>query len=279
MISAFSRAGQVFDSREYVDAGVGSARFVESRLFDASSGLLKRRFADGTADVDGLLEDYAFLTQGLLDLYEASFDAHWLTLALKLQATQDRLFWDDKDGAYFSTRADAPDLLARMKEDYDGAEPAANSVAAMNLLRLWQLTGNDGWRAHADATFRALSGRVARSGSAVPQLVAALDFWQSVPKEIVIAGDPAASDTRALVRLVHDRFIPNKVLALADGGPAQDELARVVPVLAEKTRRNGRCHDLHLQELRVPPADERSRDRRPPARRAVKTGESEDLRI
>ena len=158
-----------------------------------------------------------------------------------MQATQDRLFWDDKDGAYFSTRADAPDLLARMKEDYDGAEPAANSVAAMNLLRLWQLTENDAWRARADATFRALSGRVARSGSAVPQLVAALDFWQSVPKEIVIVGDPAASDTKALVRLVHDRFIPNKVLALADGGPAQDELARVVPVLAEKTRRNGRA--------------------------------------
>jgi len=82
---------------------------------------------------------------------------------------------------------------------------------------------------------------VARSGSAVPQLVAALDFWQSVPKEIVIAGDPAASDTKALLRLVHDRFIPNKVLALADGGPTQDELARVVPVVAEKTRRNGRA--------------------------------------
>ena len=241
MISALSRAGQVFDSREYIDAGVASARFVESRLFDAPSGSLKRRFVDGTADVDGLLEDYAFLTQGLLDLYEASFDAHWLALALRLQATQDRLFWDDKDGAYFSTRADAPDLLARMKEDYDGAEPAANSVAAMNLLRLWQLTENDAWRARADATFRALSGRVARSGSAVPQLVAALDFWQSVPKEIVIAGDPAASDTKALLRLVHDRFIPNKVLALADGGPTQDELARVVPVVAEKTRRNGRA--------------------------------------
>ena len=241
MISALARAGEVFDSGEYVDAGVGAARFVESRLFDAPSASLKRRYVDGTSEIDGLLEDYAFFVQGLLDLYEASFDPHWLALALRLQGTQDRLFWDDKDGAYFSTRADAPDLLARMKEDYDGAEPAANSIAAMNLLRLWQLTENDAWRARADATFRALSGRVARSGSAVPQLVAALDFWQSTPKQIVIAGDPTASDTRALLRLVHDRFIPNKVLAVVDGGQGQAELARVVPFLAEMTRRNDRA--------------------------------------
>jgi uncharacterized protein YyaL (SSP411 family) len=224
-----------------VDAAVASARFIESRLFDEPSGTVKRSYFDGHATVDGLLEDYAFFTQGLLDLYEASFDAHWLALALELQSTQDRLFWDEKDGAYFSTRADAADLLARMKEDYDGAEPAANSIAAKNLLRLWQLTETDTWRARADATFRALSGRVARSGSAVPQLVAALDFWQSTPKQIVVAGNPAADDTRAMLQLVHSRFIPNKVVSVVDGGPQQAALAKVVPFLAEMTPRNNRA--------------------------------------
>ena len=244
MISALARAGEVFDSPEYVDAGAADARFIERQLFDASSGTLKRSYHAGAAEVDALLEDYSFFIQGLLDLYEASFDPHWLGLALRLQGTQDRLFWDDKDGAYFSTRADAPDLLARMKEDYDGAEPAANSVSAMNLLRVWQLTEDDRWRARADATFRALSGRLARSGGAVPQLVAALDFWRSTPKQIVIAGDPAAADTRALLRLVHDRFIPNKVLSQVDGvdgSQRQAELARVVPFLAEMIRRNDRA--------------------------------------
>ena len=241
MISALARAGQVFDDRQYVDAGIAAARFVESRMFDPSTASLKRRYRQGTAEIDGLLEDYAYLIQGLLDLYEASFDARWLSLASRLQETQDRLFWDDRDGAYFSTRADAVHLLARMKEDYDGAEPAANSVSAMNLLRLWQFMEKDVWRTRADGTFRALSGRVARSGAAVPQLMAALDFRRSTPKQIVIAGDPAASDTRALVRLVHDRFIPNKVLTLVDGGAGQAALVRLVPFLGEMTRRNDRA--------------------------------------
>jgi len=241
MMSALARAGEVLDDPQYVAAAMAAARFVEARLYDEQSGTLRRRSFEGSAAVDGLLEDYAFYIQGALDLYEASFDAHWLALALKLQATEDRLFWDEKGGAYFSTRADAPDLVARMKEDYDGAEPAANSVSAMNLLRLWQLTETDAWRARAEATFHALSGRVSRSGAAVPQLVAALDFWQSTPKQIVIAGNPNADDTGAMLRLVHGRFIPNKVLSVVDGGPQQAEVARVVPFLAEMTPRNGRA--------------------------------------
>ena len=111
----------------------------------------------------------------------------------------------------------------------------------MNLLRLWQLLENDAWRARADATFRALSGRVARSGAAVPQLVAALDFRESTPKQIVVAGEPGAADTQALLRLVHDRFIPNKVLALVDGGTRQGELVKLVPFLEGMVRRNGQA--------------------------------------
>lgn len=250
MISALARAGEAFDDQKYVDAGVAAARFIETHLFDSSSGSLKRRYRDGTADVDGLLEDYAFLVQGCLDLFEASFDPHWLSMALRLQATQDRLFWDAKDGAYFSTRADAAHLLARMKEDYDGAEPAANSVAAMNLVRLWQLMEDDGWRDRADATFRALSGRVARSGSAVPQLMSALDFRHSTQKQIVLAGNPAAAETRVLLRAVHDRQIPNKALTVVDGGQQQAELAKLVPRLAEMTPRNGRA-TIYVCENRI----------------------------
>ncbi|MEQ1758812.1 MAG: thioredoxin domain-containing protein [Vicinamibacterales bacterium] len=241
MISALARAGQVFGDEQYVKAATAAAALIETRMFDAASATVTRRYRAGQADVDGLLEDYAFLVQGFLDLYEASFEPRWLALAARLQSTQDKYFWDEKDGAYFSTREDAAHLLARMKEDYDGAEPAANSVSAMNLLRLWQLLENDAWRARADATFRALSGRVARSGAAVPQLVAALDFRESTPKQIVVAGEPGAADTQALLRLVHDRFIPNKVLALVDGGTRQGELVKLVPFLEGMVRRNGQA--------------------------------------
>jgi uncharacterized protein YyaL (SSP411 family) len=103
-------------------------------MYDSGTGLLKRRYRDGAVDIDAVLEDYAFLIQGILDLYETSFEARWLAWAVRLQEQQDALFWD-KSGGYFATRADASHVLVRMKDDFDGPEPAANSVAAMNLLR------------------------------------------------------------------------------------------------------------------------------------------------
>jgi uncharacterized protein YyaL (SSP411 family) len=238
-LSALARAAQVFDEPSYREAAETAAGFVEAHLYDPKSGSLRRRYRQGNADIEGLLEDYAFLIQGLLDLYEASFDTRWLSWALRLQATQDMWFWDDEEGGYFSTRADAPHVLTRAKEEYDGAEPSANSVSAMNLVRLWQLTERPEWRERADATFRALSVRLARSPSALPQLLAALDFARTRQKQIVIAGGRDADDTRALLRVVHERFVPNKILVLAEGGAAQDRVASLVPLIDDKGRRNG----------------------------------------
>ena len=132
-------------------------------------------------------------------------------------------------------------MLVRMKDDYDGPEPSANSVAALNLLRLWQITNRTGWRDKADATFGAFSDRLRSQGTAVPQLAAALEFSLSKPKQIIIAGEPGAADTKAILRLVFDRFIPNKVLLLADGGAAQRQLAGWQPAIESITRRNGRA--------------------------------------
>ena len=241
MLSALARAAQAFGDAQYLEAARTAAEFIETRMYDAKAGSLKRRYRQGDVDIDALLEDYAFLIQGLLDLYETSFEPRWLVRAARLQATQDTLFWDAKDGGYFSTRTDAPDVLTRAKEEHDGAEPSGNSVAAMNLLRLWQVTGRPEWREKANAVFAALSVRFARSGAALPQLAAALDFATSTPREIVIAGDPDAADTHTLLRLVHDRFIPNKILLVADGGARQAQLAPLVPFLGDMTRRNGRA--------------------------------------
>ena len=241
MLSALARAAQVLDAPAYRDAAVGTARFLETRLYDPKSGSLERRYRNGDADIDALLEDYAFLIQGLLDLYEASFDTRWLSWAVRLQATQDAQFWDEAEGGYFSTRADAPHVIARAKEEYDGAEPSANSVSAMNLLRLWQLTERPEWRQRADGTFRALSVRLGRSPAALPQLLAALDFARSRQKQIVIAGNRNAADTRALLREVHQRFIPNKVLVLTDGRIPEAGLSSLVPMIDGKGMIDGRA--------------------------------------
>jgi uncharacterized protein YyaL (SSP411 family) len=160
---------------------------------------------------------------------------------MRLQEQQDTLFWDGKGGGYFATRAEASHILVRMKDNYDGAEPSANSVAAMNLLRLWQVTDRTDWRDKADATFAAFAGRLGTQSTAVPQLVAALDFSLSKPRQIVIAGEPGAADTRAMLRLVHERFMPNKILLLADGGAGQQQLAQWLSVIGSVSRRDGRA--------------------------------------
>jgi uncharacterized protein YyaL (SSP411 family) len=240
MISAFARGAQVLDEPRYAEAARTSAAFIESRMYDSETGLLKRRYRDGAVEIDAVLEDYTFLIQGLLDLYETSFDVKWLSWAVRLQERQDTLFWD-KSGGYFATRADASHVLVRMKDNYDGPEPSANSVAAMNLLRLCQVTDRKDWRDKAEATFATFAERLGSQGTAVPQLAAALDFSLSKPKQVIIAGEPGAADTKAMLRLVHERFIPNKVLLLADGGAAQEQLAGWLSVIGSITRRNGRA--------------------------------------
>ena len=240
MISAFARAAQVLDEPRYAEAARTSAAFIESRMYDSETGLLKRRYRDGAVEIDAVLEDYAFLIQGLLDSYETSFEVKRLSWAVRLQEQQDTLFWD-KSGGYFATRAEASHVLVRMKDNYDGPEPSANSVAAMNLLRLGQMTDRKEWLGKADATFATFAERLGSQGTAVPQLAAALDFSLSKPKQVIIAGEPGAADTKAMLRLVHERFIPNKVLLLADGGAAQEQLAGWLPVIGNITRRNGRA--------------------------------------
>src|SRR5213079_1320658 len=115
-----------------------SARFLRTHLYDEKTKLLFRNYREGRSDIEGFADDYSFVIQGLVDLYEASFDVEWLKFAVELQETQDRLFFGEKNGGYFSTSGKDESVFLRMKDDNDGAEPAASSVAAVNLLRLAQ---------------------------------------------------------------------------------------------------------------------------------------------
>ena len=229
MISAFAKAAQVLDEPRYLEGASSAAEFIGAKLYDAKTNTLQRRYREGHVDIDGFLDDYTYLIQGLLDLYETSFDIQWLSWAVRLQEKQDQLFWDRNQGGYFSTTGSDPTILLRMRDDYDGAEPSANSLAAMNLLRLWQMTDREEWKEKADKTFAAFSRRLQELPEAVPQLVAALDYSLSKPKQIIIAGKPTAADTRAMLRLVHERYIPVKFLMLADGAAAQKQIAQWLP--------------------------------------------------
>lgn len=241
MISAFARAAQILDEPRYLVAARKAAAFIAAQLTDRTTGSLLRRYRAGETVIEAFADDYACLIQGLLDLYEASFDVNWLTWAIDLQKKQDALFWDEKDGGYFSASGNDPSVLLRVKEDYDGAEPSPNSVATLNLLRLAQMTDHAEFRDRAEALFAGVGRRLQSAPSAMPQMLVAFEFHLGKPMQIVIAGNPDAPDTRGMIRAVHERFIPNKILLVADGGAGQKTLALHNAFMAGVTRIDGKA--------------------------------------
>jgi uncharacterized protein len=224
MISAYARAAAVLGENRYLVAAERAADFLLSELYDGK--ILYRSYREGRSEVHGFADDYAFAVQGLLDLYEASFDVKWLKIAVELQEAQDRLFLDQEKGGYFSTSGNDKNVVLRMKDENDGAEPAPSSVAALNLLRLAQIENRPEWREQAEKTIGAFGATLTRFPSAMPQMLVALDALSSRPRQIVIAGKATGSDTRALLAEVHRHFSPNKIVLLADEGEGQKYLGQ-----------------------------------------------------
>jgi uncharacterized protein YyaL (SSP411 family) len=230
MISAFARAYQVLGRPEDLEAARRAAAFVRDRLWSADTGELKRRYRDGEARFAGQLEDYAFLAQGLVDLYEADFDVEWLLWAEALVESLLERFSDPAGGALYDNAPD-PSVLLRTRELYDGAEPSGNSIAALDLLRLSWLLDRPEWRERAGGIVRAASPYLERAPHAVPQMLQALDLLQAAPVQVVIAGALDASSTRRLLETVRSRFMANRVVLHAGGSRAQSALAQRLPFL------------------------------------------------
>ncbi|MEJ1973631.1 MAG: thioredoxin domain-containing protein [Lacunisphaera sp.] len=258
MISALAKGHQVLERRsppagelESSPAGrllqmaTRAAEFLERELYDAATGELYRTWREGRGAIAGFAEDYASLIQGLLDLYEAGFDIRWLQWAARLQRRMDELFWDAERGGYFSTRAGDPAVILRLKDDYDGAEPAANSIAAMNLVRLdWMIGLEDeggapspretcpSYRDRALRTLEAFRSQWSQSPQALPQMLGALELALAEPRTVVLAGEPAAADFRALAATLAATLAPRRAILAADGGAGQAWLASRRPYLA-----------------------------------------------
>ncbi|MFZ0918446.1 MAG: thioredoxin domain-containing protein [Candidatus Udaeobacter sp.] len=226
MISAFARAAQVLGEPRYLDIATRAANFLREHLYDSSRKILYRNYREGRSDIEGFADDYAFVSKALLDLYETSFDVEWLKLAVQLQETQDRLFFDEKNGGYFSTSGKDASVFLRMKDDNDGAEPAASSVAALNLLRLSQVRDDPPLTERARKTIDAFASTLSHFPSAMPQMLVALDFSLSKPRQIVIAGKKDAPETKALLTELYRHFLPTTILLMADGDEGQKYLGQ-----------------------------------------------------
>jgi len=231
MISAYARGAQVLDEPRYLENATRAAKFLRANLYDDKSKLLFRNYRESRSDVEGFADDYAFVLQGLLDLYEASFDVEWVKFAIELQGMQDDLFYDEKNGGYFSTSGKDKSVVLRMKDDNDSAEPAASSIAALNLLRLAQFRDDKKLDERARKTIGAFAPTLSHFASAMPQMLVALEYSLAKPRQIVIAGkiDPLKDGfavannnaTKTLLAELHRHFLPNKILMLADGAEGQ----------------------------------------------------------
>ncbi len=262
MIAAFARAGRVVPAM-MPDAGPGraaaasylrsarrAASFLRERMWDESQGRLVRRYRDGEAAIEAYAEDYAGLVFGLLDLFEADGDAAWLEWAARLQERQDALFWDEANGGWFGTTGRDPSIALRLKEDYDGAEPSANSVAVHNLLRLGHVTGDPAMRARIERTFTLFAPRIDSMPRAVPMMLAALSAWHAGIQQIVVSGGRRDDDAEALLAIVNRPFLPFAVVV--PSLPASEALQRLAPAIAAMTPRDGRptayvCRDFACQ--------------------------------
>jgi peroxiredoxin len=181
MISAFAVAAGVLNEPRYLAAARAAASFVLSHLCDTQSGRLWRRFRQEEAAVAGFLDDYAFFTQGLLDLCEATLDPAHLASAQRLTDTQRELFEDRERGGFYSTSGEDNSLVLRLKDGHDGAEPSGNSVAALNLLRLAQITGRGDLRESMQRIFAAFGAELSASPAALPAMLVALGHSLGVP--------------------------------------------------------------------------------------------------
>jgi len=211
MLRSFAEAANVLLREDYRETAVRNAEFLLSRL--RQDGRLLRSYKDGRARFNAYLEDYAYLLDGLLSLYEATFDPRWIAESEALADVLVTGFWDDGGDGFYFTSADHETLIHRPKEFYDHAVPSGNSVAAHALLRLWKLTGNNRWSTYPISIFKRMIAPVRQHPGSFAHLLCAMDFYLGQPKEIAVVGDPNHPDAKTFLNEVFGHYLPNKVVA------------------------------------------------------------------
>jgi len=241
MISACARGARLLDDPALADRARRAGAFVWTKLRDPASGALHRRWREGEAAGAGQLDDYADVALGFLDLYQCDFDPVWLQRAEEITRQMLDRFRDSKHGGFFETPAGDPSIQLRLKDEFDGAEIAGASVAAEVLQRLAELLDRAAWREQARRTFEDYARRLHGHPAAMPRMISAMLLEQATPRHVVIAGDPARADTRALIREYDRRFLPHDVLLVTTPGARADALRALVPFAAALPEQNGRA--------------------------------------
>jgi len=231
MLGAMARASAVLGENRYRAAAERNLAFLRAKLWDSPAGALYHRWRDGERDSAQLLDGYGFLLSGVIDLYEVTLEPKYLEFALTLADALLRRFYDPEKGGFWQATSDASDLILRLKEDYDGAEPSGSSVVCLAFFKLGRIAERKDLIEAAEKTLRLFWPRLEQVPQAVPYLLQALDFSLEEPTRAVIAGEISRPESQALLRAIHSVYQPNKVV-LGNRGPVES-FARTLPAKDE----------------------------------------------
>ena len=240
MIRSMGLAYQILGDLRYLEAAEKSAKFILTELVQKNGHLLRTHRA-GKSHLNACLEDYSYFIAGLIELYQASFDPYWLREADRLNQIMISQFWDPQNGGFFFTGKDYPELIVRSKSAYDGATPSGASMAIHVLLRLAILLNQPDLIEKAKTTFSLYDHAMKTAPSGSAQMLCGVDFLIDTPKEIAIIGNPLSEQTQEILKDIHRRFVPNKVVALLNPNTEdRQKIEELIPLLASKTSIDGK---------------------------------------
>ena len=225
MIAALARASIIFQEPSYLKAAKKSSEFVLNKI--SKDGKLLKRFRNNKAAINAHLDDYAFISWGLLEIYEASFETEYLSKCLDLMNIMVDDYWDDKNGGFFLGSDQSEKLIVRTKTAYDGAIPSGNSVTVMNMLKLSRITGDVKWADLAEKTIRAFSDDIHRAPTGYTLMLSAFLFDTNKSKEIVIVGNGKDDKTIKFINAIRSEYAPHKVLLLKDTSLNDNQLEQL----------------------------------------------------
>jgi uncharacterized protein YyaL (SSP411 family) len=231
MLGAFARAAVILGDEKYRAAAEKNLLFIGEKIWDGKSKTLFHRWRDGERDNVQLLEAHAFLLSGVIDLYEATLAPEHLAFAMELAGAMLIKFHDAENGGFWQSAAGATDLILRVKDDYDGAEPSGNSVATLALLKLGAITGENHFIEAAAKTLRLFAHRLQNFPQALPFMLHALDFQLEEPRRAIVVGKNHSAGFQKLLGAAHSVYQPNKII-LGNTG-AVGEFVKTLPAKNE----------------------------------------------
>lgn len=233
MISALAKAGFVLSQPDFINRAESAANMLLTKI--CQNNQLRHSYKDGHISSFGFLDDYAFLTAALLDLYQVTQEPAWLNKAIDLEKTLSINFEDHNNGGFFMTSVQHERLLAREKPSRDGAEPSGNSVAIMNLLRLYELTLEQSYKTRADQALKAFSQILLQEPLSVSELLLAV-FYDLYPVKVIVIIAPTnkISQAQPFIKLLQRKFMPQHALVVVEEGEKLEALSLIMPFLKNK---------------------------------------------